>query len=610
MFFTAFLLSALINASSVSLPSLAANIMRACVATESDTNLIAVCEKVSDKGLENGSDVRELFLKVPVDDRELDYLVSTQSTDGSWPDIDYADTQKGSWNPSLHAFRVQRLAINYCQGGEERALDCALKAMDYWFSAPVTYSNWWHKEIGIPRLLGPAFVMLKDQMGARRLDQAISLMSASGLRRNGQNKVWLAGNVLLKAVLTGDTDLAVKARDALVSEIHFADGAEGVQGDYSFHQHGPQLQFGNYGLSYAVSLSWWAMVLKGTGLDFSSEQEDFLRAYIRNGLAGLVWNDYFDPNACGRQVFPNAQIGKALCVRYAASNLGLPLECTHSACFYPFSDFCVFRGDGWYASLKMQSSRVIGFENTNEENMKGYFSSDGALLVRVSGDEYDDIWPVWNWHHIPGVTSWDDGFPIWGKRNGHGAEAVMPYNMSDKVSGLVGEDSMIAAMDYNRDSLTCRKAWFFFDKGIVCLGAGITKPGKTVVTTTIEQNKAKGGICRRKHSVSHRGISYFLLEDTGYSARIEKHSGKWSWMNPALSDDVVQDSVFEMLIYHGTNPVDASYAYVVIPGKRHNVAKQYLSTIKINENSRARQSVVIDGKVMTIDWEPFSLSIE
>jgi len=31
----------------------------------------------------------------------------------------------------------------------------------------------------------------------------------------------------------------------------------------------------------------------------------------------------------------------------------------------------------------------------------------------------------------------------------------------------------LAACDFERDGLTARKSWFFFDDEIVCLGAGI-----------------------------------------------------------------------------------------------------------------------------------------
>ena len=560
MLLSLLLYAIILQSAPVSIQKLAANIEEAFKHTESDPELVSACLLASDNGLENSCDMRELFLKVPLSGKEADTLVATQRLDGSWPDINYRDTCSGTWQPSLHALRICRTAIEYSKSKSEELLQCALRAMDFWFSADLVYKNWWHKEIGIPRLMGPAFILLKDKMGDERLGMAIETMSAASLSRTGQNKIWLAGNVLYLAVIQENVDLAVQARDVLLSELRCASGEEGLQPDYSFHQHGPQMQLGNYGLSFLASMSWWIKVLKGTGLDCPKQKQVLLKEYAQNGLSFLIWNGYFDPNACGRQVFPNTQMGKALCIRYALLDLDLPLENRTGARYYPLSDFGVFRGEGWYASIRMQSSRTVGFENTNGENMKGYFSSDGALLVRLDGDEYDNIWPYWDWHRIPGVTAWDDGFPIWGNSNGNSPPASWPFNKSNLVSGLTKNGRMIAAMDYDRDTLRCRKSWFFYDSGIVCLGAGITKTGNAIVTTAIEQSRLRGPVRQGRNCVYHNNISYFLLEDAKYQVSTTEHLGKWSWMNPALSDEYVQAPIFEIVIYHGSNSVDASYA--------------------------------------------------
>lgn len=600
----------LVQAAPISLQKVTDNIVAAWMDTEPDPDMQLECITASSSGRENGADARELFLKVPMSDAEVSSLVSSQLGDGSWPDIDYGNDGIGFWEPSLHAFRISRLAIYYCQKGSGDALDCALKAMDYWFSAPLKYTNWWHAEIGIPRLLGPAFLMLKERMGPERLEKAIGIMPSASIQYSGQNKVWLAGNVLLKALLLNDKNMAVQARDEILSELRFADyGEEGLQYDFSFHQHGPQLQQGNYGLSFAVTMSQWARAFEGTGLNFTPEQLELLRSYIRNGLCVLVWNNLFDTNACGRHVFPNSQRGKALCVHYAARNIGLDEKIGPLAIYYPCSDFGVYRGKGWYASIRMQSCRTIGFENTNDENMKGYFSSDGALLVRVDGEEYNDIWPVWDWHHIPGVTAWDDGKPIWGKRNGNGAEAIRPYNNSSKVAGLVKDRYMIAAMDYDRDTLTCRKAWFFFDKGIVCLGAGITKPGESRVTTTIEQSWFQGRMRKGVNWARNGSMCYFLLSDADYEADVLEHKGQWNWMSPELPTSQIGGRVFEMVIDHGSNPVDASYAYAVIPGRSLCRAKRCIKTIEVMDNNTHRQCITVGKTTMSVDWDRFELEI-
>ena len=610
MFLLGLICGIILHATTLSLQKVTENIVAAWMDTESDSETQLACITASSSGRENGSDARELFLKVPMSDTEVASLVSSQLNDGSWPDIDYKNDGKGFWEPSLHAFRITRLAIYYCQTRFGEALDCALKAMDYWFSATLVYTNWWHREIGIPRLLGPAFLMLKERMTPQQLEKAIDVMSFSSIRLSGQNKVWLAGNVLMKALLLNDAPLAMQAREALVSELRFADiGEEGLQSDYSFHQHGPQLQLGNYGLSFAVTMSQWARYFEGSGLDFTSEQLDILRSYIRNGLCVLVWNKHFDPNACARHVFPNSQRGKALCVHYAARNIGLDERIDPLAIYYPCSDFGVFRRKGWYASIRMQSSRTVGFENVNDENMKGYFSSDGALLVRVDGKEYNDIWPLWDWHHVPGVTAWDDGMPIWGDRNGNGARAVKPYNNSPKVAGLVKDGYMLAAMDYNRDTLTCRKAWFFFDDGIVCLGAGITKPGASRVTTTIAQNWFRKRVIKGANWAGDGSVYYFLLSDADYKADVTEHEGQWNWMSPELPDNVFGGRIYEMVIEHGSNPIDASYAYAVIPCRELRRAKRCIKTIDVIENNTRIQCISVGKTKMSVDWEHFKLEI-
>lgn len=603
----------LILLTSFSLSELVSNITKIELQTESDPATIRTMELVSDKGFENASDARELYLKVPMTDSEMESVLELQNPDGSWRDINYGDTNPGSWHPSLHAFRIHRLAIRYASLGDERALAAAISGIRFWNGAGIVSRNWWHNEIGIPRLLGPAFVLLKDKMDKETLQGAVRVMSAAGFRQTGQNKIWQAGGVLLRAVLQDDAALVEEARNVILSELEVCEGREGLQPDGSFHQHGPQLQFGNYGLSYAVTLSWWARVFENTGLDLPADKMEMLRSYVAGGLCPLVWKGWYDHNACGRQVFPNAQIAKALCVRSAAANLGLKMDPAPGGRYFPYSDFGVFIGKGWYASIRMQSVRTKGYETTNRENMKGYFSADGALLVRVDGDEYHNVSPFWEWHHVPGVTSWDDGTPIWGNRNGPGhtpGKDEGPYNKSGRVCGKVGDGCMVAAMEYDRDTLSARKAYFFFEDGVVCLGAGITKPGRSRVTTTIEQNLLRGEVKQGRNWAAHRNISYLLLSDCNFSAGAVRHSGQWKWMSPALSSDEVSGDVFEMVIDHGVAPKDASYAYAVLPGITLNDRTARRQDIKVLSNTPRLQSVRIAGKTMAVRWEPSGVEIE
>lgn len=91
---------------------------------------------------------------------------------------------------------------------------------------------------------------------------AITVMENAKFGMTGQNKVWLAGNVMMRALLQNDYELVKMARDTIASEI-VTGGAEGIKDDWCFHQHGAQQQFGNYGLSFVSGMSFFSGLFQG-----------------------------------------------------------------------------------------------------------------------------------------------------------------------------------------------------------------------------------------------------------------------------------------------------------------------------------------------------------
>ncbi|MBQ9549022.1 MAG: sugar lyase [Bacteroidales bacterium] len=557
---------------------------------------------VSSRGYESSCDMRELYLRVPVDAEEEARLAALLGPDGAWSDINYLSTDRSGWEPIQHGLRVCRLAILYRKSGRSEVLDMLHRALSWWFTTRPECTNWWYNEIGLPRAFGPAFLLLWDEFTPAEKEGAIAVLGRAGLRMTGQNKVWQAGSVLIRGLLQDDEALVRAARDSIASEIRLGTG-EGLQDDWSFHQHGPQLQWGNYGLSFAVSLSWWVRALHGTELAIPEEQVELLRNYVREGLSRLVWKDRFDPNACGRQVFLNTQQGKAVCIAAVARNLGLSekelTRAQRGGRYFPRSDFGIFRTRRWYASVRMNSCRTVGFEAINGENMKGYFTGDGALLLRRDGREYDNIFALWDWLHIPGTTSYDDGRPLWGMR---GRARFRPQNRSGKVFGQTHKGLMVTAMELDRDSLHARKAWFFWKGGIVCLGAGIQKSDSARVYTTVEQCHLRGNVEQNAAWVRHAGVTYIPLDGQPYTVLEEERSGDWSDLGPGHG--AVSGRVFEMYTSHGAAPSGASYAYAVVPDARSGrAAQRRLRRVKLVENGADRQVLRLGRNTVTVNWE-------
>ena len=109
------------------------------------------------------------------------------------------------------------------------------------------------------------------------------------------------------------------------------------------------------------------------------------------------------------------------------------------------------------ASVKMASDRVVGVEMMNGDNMKGFYMADGATYIYQDGDEYLDIFPLWDWRKLPGVTAFqsDDPMPI--------IQKCHPRNATSFVGGVSNGMYGISAMEVNRAGIKACKSWIFID---------------------------------------------------------------------------------------------------------------------------------------------------
>lgn len=255
----------------------------AAVASTDDSEKKLVSELTAITPEKDASDQNavELRQKYPLAPVEAERWVREQRTDGSWGDINYKDRRRSGWKAKAHADRALALSRYYHDhrgtlSDEDRdALSKAIHAaFRYWFTEKPVCLNWWYNEIGIPRTLGPAFLLMENELSEAEKQAAIEVMQKARIGRTGQNKVWLAGNVLIRGLLQNDAALVKEARDAIAGEI-VTGKEEGIKDDWSFHQHGAQQQFGNYGLSFLSNMAFYSAVFSGTPLAFSPANRRF-----------------------------------------------------------------------------------------------------------------------------------------------------------------------------------------------------------------------------------------------------------------------------------------------------------------------------------------------
>ena len=231
--------------------------------------------------------------------------------DSTWHDLDYASQQRGAWPPAFHVQRISEIARSYKtplspwfgRADVRRTLHAALNK---WFDLGLQCPNWWYNEIGGPRLLAPALLLLDEELSDAERARTIRYMKQARIGMTGQNRTWLAGNVLVRGLLERNDTLVQAARDAIVAEVAVApEGKEGIQPDHSFHQHGPQQQFGNYGLAYVSGIASWGKIFQGTRYALSDVQTRVMRDLVVGGMAKTIWRGMMVVSSCGRQIFPN-----------------------------------------------------------------------------------------------------------------------------------------------------------------------------------------------------------------------------------------------------------------------------------------------------------------
>ena len=560
------------------------------------------------------------FLDQAINFEEVKKLLDDMQSDGSWENIDYSSKERGAWEPRQHLTNLLNIAVAYHTSNtpfhEQKEVSQKIhSSLNYWLENDFLCPNWWYPVIGVPMVLNPIMLLMEDELSEEQMELGLVILNKCEIGKTGQNKVWQSGNVLLTSLLTKDIEMVNKAsasiQEELVVSLH-----EGVQPDWSYHQHGPQLQFGNYGLSYVGDMIKWIRILRDTPYRFDESKVYILRNYLLKGQQWVIWKDKMDISACGRQLFVNSPESKANSLRQFMESMKI-LDTDHEN-FYQLasqheslqgskhfwrSDFQIKRNDDYYFSVKMCSERVIGAESCNSENIKGYYMGDGATFLYQSGEEYTNIFPFLDWKKIPGTTTHQDDQPL-------PVLTCRGYRIeSDFVGGVSDGNNGIAVLDYKRDGLSAKKSWFMLDGFIVCLGKGISSKENWNVTTNINQTYLKGPVLthdglskksmeeteltERLSWVWHNNTGYIFPNEANVSIEAKEVEGSWNWVAKRYPDDVMKSQLFRIWIDHGLNPSSKSYQYMICPNADQSLMSEISRDLPYSIiNTQDRQEVV------------------
>jgi chondroitin AC lyase len=541
-------------------------------------------------------------------------LLSSMRPDGGFPNVPYDDAGPGNWRAAAHLSQTLTLARRYValennSPEKTRLRDALFRALDFWQGRDPRNSNWWWNVIGVPGTLSQIYILLDGELEGSRRQKGLEIIARGKLSMTGANLADVVNITLRRGVVERDIALVSKAVGMMADEIRIS-LEEGIQPDFSFHQHGALLYNHGYGAVFLSNCSELANLVTGTAFEFPREKIDLLSRMILEGNQWMVRYGTKDMGATGRGISrpsgasPSAgylvpivremltlNTGRDPEFRSLLSRLegnpGVPLVGNRH---YRRGDYMAHHRAGYFVSARMFSDRLFNTDGpSNQEGLKSYHLSDGCTYIMRTGWEYHDIFPVWDWQKIPGTTVQITP-ELTGRVNFKGTRSFAG-GVSDGRYGC-------AAFDMERNGLFARKSWFFFDDEFVCLGAGIRCETPHPVVTTLNQCFLKGEVLvsrggqaqklspgnRTLDTVSwvyHDSVAYVFPEPQRISLANEPRTGSWWEINHIHSKDPVTKDVFTLWLDHRASPKSDTYVYIVAPAFDPAQAEAYRKKLPV-----------------------------
>ncbi|HEX8039809.1 MAG TPA: polysaccharide lyase family 8 super-sandwich domain-containing protein [Chryseosolibacter sp.] len=556
----------------------------------------------------------------PADVREL---VRTLNKDDKWPDIDYGDQSPAGWSASTHLERLRSMTLAWTDKSSSWYRDDVLKdaidrALDNWLENRYHNPNWWHNEIGVPRMMQDILVMLRNDLRGERFSQAMEVLGQHKVRGTGANLVWSADLGLHYGALAHDEKLIRRCSELISKEVRLTE-AEGIQPDYSYHQHGARLQTFHYGDAFLrenVKLAW---ELKGTPWAFPGEKIDVLINFVLEGWQWMARGIYTVPGTVDRavsreNVLKNADLRTVIPYLIALkpekadvlnaflrrqNGEGEPLA---GYKHFPYSDFTAYHRPDFSFFVKTISTRTRFSESINGENLKGSLLNSGDTYFMRDGMEYFNLMPAWNWEYLPGITSFK------------GAKTVQQNFAGGVGNGASGLTAMHYKAEDGNKSLSVNKIWASHENVTVCLMADLTAENTGPVFTVMDQCRWRGDVAvnspgktlgsgvhqiKKLEWIYHSGFAYIPVYPSRAELSLQSVTGSWSSINRSGDPSAVVEKIFLPVLLHADGAPASGYAVAAVRTAKEarNLARD--PAWKVVRNDRECQAVMFkDGTIM------------
>ena len=613
-------------------------------ANSSNPDMLLIEERIINGILKSGSN-----------DNQISELMNTINNEGFWPEINYTDLSRTAFENSKHTSRLVAMSKawrnpNSSFHENSELLKKIATALTFWVKNDFICENWWNNEIGTPSDLAFVLLLVGDALPKELTQQTQPIvgrahLNASGARPSG-DRIKIAEILARNLLFLEDEKQFGEVVKVIEGEIKFETG-RGMQYDYSFHHREDWVNNTlSYGLQFADVFAVWGDYVANTRYSFSQEKIKILVDYYLDGICKMMaFGKYPDLGAKNREISRAGALStmgtntpeKLLNVTdyrkkeieeiIASRNDNVKPKRSHSKFFW-HSEYFSYQRSNYFTSVRMFSKRNANMEEPyNGEGLLNHHLGDGANYVYTEGNEYYNIFPVFDWQKIPGTTVLQKPEMIPEKNIQKWGSITFVGGVTDGKYGAVANDFVSP-----HDGTKARKSWFFFDEEYVCLGSGISSEKNYPVVTTLNQchlnedvivnvngkNSILEGGVRELNSVKwvyHNGIAYIFPQSTRINLLNQAQTGSWTRINrqTSVSKREISMDIFKLWIDHGANPISEKYEYVVKPGITKKSLNKKLNRINVETLINSNEIQAVRHKklniVQAIFYKPGTLTI-
>ena len=461
------------------------------------------------------------------------------------------------------------------------------------------------------------------------------------------------------------------ASDVLPSLLKYVTSGDGFYRDGSYAQHGTLAYTGGYGADAIRGVAKIASITNGTPWACTDADPNIVYEWILNAFRPLYVDGGIFEMVTGRQIsrynrndittgryimdailllaesapeqyrdrilsfaktqvaagaaydkdayFGRLRFSSLITAKKLLADTSIPVDSQVYTKIYAQMDKAVIHGDGYALGISMYSSRKANAECGNNENFRGWYTSDGMTsLYNKDQHQYNDnYWATVDMTRLAGITT------------NHVTGNLGNFSLHVSPNAWVGASSArelyaSIGMDFSAQfsDLKARKSWFVLGDQIVALGAGITSTEGDYTETIVENRKidnnntlitdgreATGSVGVKDVdtiswawlSANKEGgaIGYYFPESTRVIMLREDRTGKWQDVNTnarMMNEETAQEitrSYLSLAIDHGIAPENADYSYVLLPGKTLKEMDDYAqnNSIRILANTDTLQAV-------------------